>query len=88
MSVERARDAQFGGEKENFVQGFPEVVLHVEAGETTGQQMLAQHRTNHLHRCETLYIDGLLQELVSLAPPGMFRQALKAHIRMVGLDDL
>lgn len=52
MSAERARDARFGGEKtENFLQGFPEVVLHVEVG----WQMLAHHKTNHLNRCENLY---------------------------------
>lgn len=37
---------------------------------------------------KTLKVDGLLQEMVSLSPPGMFRQMLEACIRMVGLGDL
>lgn len=37
---------------------------------------------------KTFTIDGLLQEMVSLSPSGMFRQVLEASIRMVGLGDL
>ena len=49
MSVGRARDAQFGGEKtQEFPQGFPEVFFMWKLGETTGRQMLAHQEKNHL----------------------------------------
>lgn len=85
MSAERARDAQSGAEKtENFRKAFLRWFFMWKLG---GRYWHTTRQSISIDR-KTFTIDGLLQEMVSLSPSGMFRQVLEASIRMVGLDDL